>query len=87
LLLSLWGFCFTLLLVYSASRAATGGLDTNKSAPNRKEAPVGAMVGSHLGLLAFLLAFTFGMAADAFQRKLALVDEANAIRTTYLGPS
>jgi hypothetical protein len=50
-----------------------------------KEAPVGAMVGATLGLLAFLLAFTFGMAADSFHaRKVALLDEANAIRTTYL---
>ncbi|MGH8034944.1 MAG: hypothetical protein ACREO9_06955, partial [Lysobacterales bacterium] len=50
-----------------------------------KEAPVGAMVGATLSLLAFLLAFTFGIAADAFHaRKVALVDEANAIRMTYL---
>lgn len=50
-----------------------------------KEAPVGAMVGATLGLLAFLLAFTFGMAADGFhERKVALLHEANAIRTTYL---
>src|SRR5262245_23827013 len=50
-----------------------------------KEAPVGAMVGAMLGLLAFLLAFTFGIAADAYQaRKIAVVEEANAIRMTYL---
>ena len=50
-----------------------------------KEAPVGAMVGAALGLLAFLLAFTFGMAADFYHaRKLAVLDEANAIRTTFL---
>lgn len=49
------------------------------------EAPVGAMVSATLGLLAFLLAFTFGIAADAFHaRKVALVQEANAIRMTYL---
>ena len=49
------------------------------------EAPVGAMVGATLGLLAFLLAFTFGMAADSYHaRKLAVLDEANAIRTTFL---
>jgi hypothetical protein len=46
-----------------------------------KEAPVGAMVGATLGLLAF----TFGIAADAFNaRKVALVEEANAIRMAYL---
>jgi hypothetical protein len=50
-----------------------------------KEAPVGAMVGATLGLLAFLLAFTFGIAADAYHaRKVALVQEANAIRMSYL---
>jgi len=49
------------------------------------EAPVGAMVGSTLGLLAFLLAFTFGMAASRFDaRRLAVLDEANSIGTTYL---
>ena len=50
-----------------------------------KEAPVGAMGGATLGLLAFLLAFTFGHAADGFHaRKVALVEETNAIRMTYL---
>src|SRR5262245_38242035 len=50
-----------------------------------KEAPVGAMVGAALGLLAILLAFTFGIAADAYHaRRVALVQETNAIRMTYL---
>ena len=43
------------------------------------------MVGATLGLLAFLLAFTFGIAADAFHaRKVALAEEADAIRMTHL---
>ena len=50
-----------------------------------KEAPVGAMVGATLGLLAFLLAITFGIAIDAFQaRKVALLQETNAVRMSYL---
>jgi hypothetical protein len=50
-----------------------------------KEAPVGAMVGATLALLAFLLAITFGMAGDEFHaRKVAVMEEANAIRTAYL---
>ena len=50
-----------------------------------KEGPVGAMVGSVLALLAFMLAFTFGMAASRFEaRRQAVLDEANAIGTTYL---
>jgi hypothetical protein len=50
-----------------------------------KDAPVGAMVGAMLGLLAFMLAFTFGLAASRFDaRRLTILDEANAIGTTYL---
>jgi hypothetical protein len=38
-----------------------------------------------LGLLAFMLAFTFSMAANRFDaRRLALADEVNAIGTAYL---
>jgi hypothetical protein len=52
---------------------------------DEKEAPVGAMVGSILALFAFMLAFTFGMAATRFEaRRQAILDEANAIGTTYL---
>jgi hypothetical protein len=50
-----------------------------------KEAPVGEMVNATLGLLAFILAFTFGMAATRFDyRRQVLLDEANAVGTTYL---
>jgi hypothetical protein len=50
-----------------------------------KEAPVGTMVGATLGLLAFILAFTFGLAAARFDtRRQVLLDEANTIGTTYL---
>jgi hypothetical protein len=43
------------------------------------------MVGATLALLAFLLTFTFGMAATRFEaRRQALLQEANAIGTTYL---
>ena len=49
------------------------------------EAPVGPMVGAILGLLAFMLAFTFGFAATRFEeRKQILLSEVNAIRTAYL---
>jgi hypothetical protein len=50
-----------------------------------KEAPLGTMVGATLGLLAFILAFTFGLAAARFDtRRQVLLDEANAIGTAYL---
>jgi hypothetical protein len=50
-----------------------------------KDAPVGAMVAAILGLVAFMLAFTFGLAAARFDAKRQTVlEEANAIGTTYL---
>ena len=43
------------------------------------------MVAATLGLLAFILAFTFGLAASRFDSRMqVLLDEANAIGTTYL---
>jgi hypothetical protein len=50
-----------------------------------KPTPIGAMVGSVVALFAFMLAFTFGMAASRFEtRRQAVLEEANAIGTTYL---
>jgi len=50
-----------------------------------KEAPVAAMAAAVLGLLAFMLAFTFSLAASRFDaRRQAVLEEANAIGTTYL---
>lgn len=50
-----------------------------------KETAVGGMVGGTLGLLAFMLAFTFGLAGSRFEdRRQVLLAEANAIGTTYL---
>src|SRR5436305_8217374 len=49
------------------------------------EQSVTTLVGIIVGLVAFLLAFTFNMAAGRFQdRRDILVEDANAIGTTYL---
>ncbi|MGQ0636198.1 MAG: bestrophin-like domain [Planctomycetaceae bacterium] len=54
-------------------------------AAQEKEAPVGAMVGSILGLLAIMLAFTFNLAASRFEaRRQGVLDESNAVGTTFL---
>ena len=59
-----------------------------KHAKDKTEAPVAPVVGSTLGLLAFLLAFTFGMAALRFEeRRQSVLAEANAISTAYLRAS
>lgn len=78
-----------LLIVFLVLLSIEGGfrlgLYRRKRAEQEKDAPVGAMVGSTLGLLAFMLAFTFGMAASRFDvRKSLVLEEANAIGTTYL---
>ena len=52
---------------------------------DEKDAAIGGMVGSTLGLLAFLLAFVTGIAVNRYDNRRALVvEEANAIGTTYL---
>lgn len=83
----LWGiFIFTLLIVLVAFE---GGVILGKkhrlSSEGEDRAPIGSIVAAALGLLAFLLAFTFGIAASKFdERRGLVVDEANAIGTTYL---
>jgi hypothetical protein len=85
--LPLWGLFITIVLLVLLS--IEGGYRLGKyrhsRAEQEKEAPVGAMAGATLGLLAFILAFTFGLAAERFDtRRQTLLDEANAIGTTYL---
>lgn len=49
-----------------------------------QEANITGMVGGTLGLLAFMLAFTFGLAASRFEaRREVVLSEANVISTTY----
>ena len=56
-----------------------------RQSQEEKESPVGGMVGGTLGLLAFMLAFTFGLAGSRFEdRRQVVLSEANAIGTTYL---
>ncbi len=83
----IWGlFVGTLLLALASVDAGyRWARQRQKDREAEKEAPVGAIGGATLGLLAFLLAFTFGHAAEGFHaRKVALVDETNAIRMTYM---
>ena len=85
--LPLWALFISILVVVLLS--VEGGYRLGKYRRARheeeKEAPLGTMVGATLGLLAFILAFTFGLAAARFDgRRQALLDEANAIGTTYL---
>ena len=85
--LPLWALFIAILLVvlFSVEFGYRLGKYRRSLREEEKEAPLGTMVGATLGLLAFILAFTFGLAANRFDnRRQVLLDEANAIGTTYL---
>ncbi len=61
-----------------------GNLQSHKKI-HPKDSTIGTIAGATLGLLAFILAFTFGFTASRFENRRDLVlEEANAIDTTYL---
>ena len=64
------------------------GRRLSRQTHKESDTTVGAVVAAELGLLAFLLAFTFGIVASRFDvRRHMVLDEANAIGTTYLRAS
>jgi hypothetical protein len=76
-------FAFTVVFVFLS---ILGGirLGAISKQPEEGEASIGSIVGASLGLLAFLLAFTFNMTANRFdQRKQLLMEDVNAIATVY----
>ena len=85
--LPLWGLFLATLIVILLSVEAGYRLGKRRRALGQEEmeAPVGSMVGVTLGLLAFMLAFTFSMGAERFEaRRRVLLEETNAIGTAYL---
>ena len=85
--LPLWAlYIITIAIVLISAEAGWRLGNRRRQRPDHEEnAPVGAVVGATIGLLAFLLAFTFGMAASRYDtRKQLVLQEANAIGTTYL---
>jgi hypothetical protein len=85
--LPLWGlFGATVTVVLlSIEGGYRLGRYRHRRSEDEKEMPVGAIVGASVGLLGFILAFTFGLAASRFNsRREIIVEEANAIGTTYL---
>ncbi|MDB5336395.1 MAG: hypothetical protein JWN70_2014 [Planctomycetaceae bacterium] len=85
--LPLWAlFALTVALVIAA---VEGGFRLavfrKRQSESGIDAPISSVIGGTLGLLAFLLAFTFGLAASRFDaRRALLLDETNAIGTAYL---
>lgn len=84
--LPLWGiFPVTLGIILAAFEGGfLLGRYRCRRSNEEKDCPVGSMVAATLGLLAFMLTFTFGMAASHYTTRRHLVlDEANAIRSAY----
>src|SRR5437868_5263164 len=85
--LPLWGlFVATVAIVALSVEAGFRlGRYRRQGSDAEKEAPVGAIAGATLGLLAFVLAFTFSLAASRFDSRRGIVLQApNAIGTCYL---
>jgi multidrug transporter EmrE-like cation transporter len=79
-------FLFTALLTLLAVEAGYRlGRCWQQKRPHEADPGIGTVVGASLGLLAFLLAVITGIAIGRFDARRALVvDETNAIGTTYL---
>jgi hypothetical protein len=85
--LPLWAVfaCSFVLVLLSVFFGYRIGAYNRKRHGDREEGPIGSVVGATLGLLAFMLAFTFGITAGRFDtRKELLLDEVNAIGTAFL---
>jgi hypothetical protein len=86
-IIPIWGlFLATAAIVLLALEAGYRlGRYRSALAAHEKEASTGTMVGATLGLLAFLLAFTFNMASSRYDaRRQAFLGEVTAIETAYL---
>ena len=74
-----------LIMLIAAEAGYRVGLFRRARSDDEKEAPVGGMVAATIGLLAFILAFTFNLAATRLDvRRDLVLREANALGTSYL---
>jgi hypothetical protein len=85
-ILPLWALLAIVLLLVLVSVEGGYRLGKRVGRPEQeKDAPLNEMIGATLALLALLLAFTFSLAASRYDtRRQLLLDEANAIGTTWL---
>lgn len=85
--IALWAFFVgtAVLVLVSVEIGFRLGRAAHRRSESELESPVAAMGGAILGLVAFMLAFTFGIASSRFDARKELVrNEARAIETTYL---
>ncbi|AEI94582.1 MULTISPECIES: hypothetical protein [Roseobacter] len=85
--LPLWGtFALSLAIFFAATEIGFRiGLRRREHADFVESGSTGIVTGSILGLVSFLLAFTFGIAATNYsERRGVVLDEANSIGTAFL---
>jgi len=79
-------FVLTVLIVMLAVEAGyMMGRNARRKSQSEKVPPVSSIVGAALGLLAFMMAFTFGSVASRLDARKGFVrEEANVIKTAWL---
>lgn len=83
----LWGvFVLSVIIVLASIWIGTVLGNRRRQQPDHEsESSIGTIIGATLGLLAFMLAFTFGIVSERFQgRRQFLLDEVNALHMAYL---
>jgi hypothetical protein len=74
----------TIVVMVSIEVGYRLGQIAHRRSEDEKESPTSAFAGAVLGLVAFILAFTFGIVSNRYDARKALVrEDANAIRTAF----
>jgi hypothetical protein len=74
----------TLVVVVTIEAGYRLGRAARRRSEDEKESPVSAIAATILALLAFIMAFTFGIVSERYDTRKTLVrEEANAIRTAW----
>jgi len=84
--LPIWALFFVTaaLVVLAVEIGFRLGKLVRRRSSEERESPVSAIAGAILGLLAFMLAFTFSIASDRYDTKKGLVrEEANVLRAAW----
>ena len=85
-LFPLWvTFLFVVAIILVAAWSGVTFTRSKKKGISEEDGPLNTIVGANLALLAFILAFTFGLTTTRFDaRKMYMLEEVNAIETTWL---
>lgn len=84
--ISIWALfaLATIVVIVSIEVGFRLGQIAHRRSEDEKESPTSAFAGAVLGLVAFILAFTFGIVSNRYDARKGLVrEDANAIRTAY----